>query len=355
MCAPFALIDQHLYRVGIHPPPRRFPTIFKRVPILRESIAVPLRAVICPLSFPLITPLRKQNVNYIIHNHRDPRLLDDFSGLDISIIRGKRCLHHRVNVLRDMTARLSFSSTMSTDRVIARDRPRRTLNESSQSARRDLFRRVFALATIANRRSDIVRRFGVTHEETRGQPRAFFFAGDRFNWMSLLRRALLPGRFRSLLLLRWRVALSSPCSLLSALLRSLTRPIRSYIYCIEETRAAAFLAHAPPVMSGLQSCLSFRPSVQRTGRLPCPLLAIPSRSPRRRSLPLTCPLRRAHRFSTAILRSLARSAPSRYSISPPSIGTFARRSRCTANRSQLPCKIIHLTRSTFSPVENPLG
>jgi len=59
-------------------------------------------------------------------------------------------------------------------------------------------------------------------------------------------------------------------------------PIRSYIYCIEETRAAAFLAHAPPVMSGLQSCLSFRPSVRRTGRLPCPLLGPPRLLPRAR-------------------------------------------------------------------------
>lgn len=79
---------------------------------------------------------------------------------------------------------------------------------------------------------------------------------------------------------------------------------RSYIYCIEETRAAAFHAHAPPVMSGLQSCLSFRPSIQRTGRpvalhapylVPSPVRSLPSHPSR---IHLSSPLR------PAILRSL---------------------------------------------------
>ncbi|KAL0134699.1 hypothetical protein PUN28_001466 [Cardiocondyla obscurior] len=52
--------------------------------------------------------------------------------------------------------------------------------------------------------------------------------------------------------------LPSPPPLSSLLSRRASRArsladLRSYIYCIEETRAAAFLAHAPPVMSGLQS------------------------------------------------------------------------------------------------------
>jgi len=121
--------------------------------------------------------------------------------------------------------------------------------------------------------------------------RVFFCRRPRFNWMSLLRRALLSGlRVRSSARPYFPPERSVSLSLSLTRARACTHarthtsavrsdpPIRSYIYCIEETRAAAFLAHAPPVMSGLQSCLSFRPSVRRTGRLPYPLLG-----------PLWCP------------------------------------------------------------------
>lgn len=81
---------------------------------------------------------------------------------------------------------------------------------------------------------------------------------------------------------------------------------RSYIYCIEETRAAAFHAHAPPVMSGLQSCLSFRPSIRRTGRpvaLHAPYL-VPSREISLPSPPHSSPVHLSPPFQPAILRSL---------------------------------------------------
>lgn len=101
----------------------------------------------------------------------------------------------------------------------------------------------------------------------RSRGRDYFFADYRFNWMSLLRSGIVVGRS-----VRSSVYPYFPGRRVALLLSLLSHcpfahpPIRSYIYCIEETRAAAFLAHAPPVMSGLQSCLSFRPSVQKTGR-----------------------------------------------------------------------------------------
>lgn len=120
---------------------------------------------------------------------------------------------------------------------------------------------------------------------------------------------------------------SSPSPLSHNIARSPIRsdPIRrSYIYCIEETRAAAFHAHAPPVMSGLQSCLSFRPSIQRTGRpvaLHAPYL-VPSReisSPP--SLPLFPSLLPRPPFSTAPARYSSLAWLPRYLISPLSTGT----------------------------------
>lgn len=144
-------------------------------------------------------------------------------------------------------------------------------------------------------------------------PVHFFVRQPRFNWMSLLRcRALLSrSPFRSSVypLLPTAEIRPPPPPLLSfpplAQHCPFADPIRrSYIYCIEETRAAAFHAHAPPVMSGLQSCLSFRPSIQRTGRpvalhapylVPSLVRSLPSRPSR---VHLSSPLQ------PAILRSL---------------------------------------------------
>lgn len=126
------------------------------------------------------------------------------------------------------------------------------------------------------------RRLRVHRALKESRPRVFFCRPPRFNWMSLLRsRALLsvPGPCSSAYprSLQPRGA-QSPSPLLHSLLFSslasrVRSPadLRSYIYCIEETRAAAFLAHAPLVMSGLQSpvCLSVRlPEDRSTGRLP---------------------------------------------------------------------------------------
>lgn len=127
-------------------------------------------------------------------------------------------------------------------------------------------------------------------------PRVFFCRPPRFNWMSLLRcRALLsvPGPCssvypRSFSRVRSGVALSSSAlpSLLSHRASRVRSPadLRSYIYCIEETRAAAFLAHAPLVMSGLQSpvCLSVRLSrgpVDRSPAFHAPYSSLLERSP----------------------------------------------------------------------------
>lgn len=133
------------------------------------------------------------------------------------------------------------------------------------------------------------------------QPRVFFCRPPRFNWMSLLRcRALLsvPGTLLIGLpsLFQPRAERSRPllfstpfASLTPRIPRSLTRrsSILYLLYRRDQSRriprACAARNERSPV-----SCLSFRPSVQRTGRpvacLPCPLL-VPSRE-----VPLCTPL-----------------------------------------------------------------
>lgn len=119
----------------------------------------------------------------------------------------------------------------------------------------------------------------------------------------------------------------SPSSLLHSLLfSSLARrtsrvrspaDLRSYIYCIEETRAAAFLAHAPPVMSGLQSpvCLSVRLSGGPVDRSP----SMPPTRPFSRGPP-SCSSSFSATAASARYSSLARLP--RYSISSLSTGTL---------------------------------
>ena len=185
------------------------------------------------------------------------------------------------------------------------------------------------------------------------RPHVFFCRPPRFNWMSLLRcRALLsvpgppfigvyPPLFHSPDPdpAAWSAEPASPL-LSSPLLsspplppllslprvssrfpRSLTRrDLRSYIYCIEETRAAAFLAHAPPVMSGLQSpvCLSVRLSRGPVARSP----SIPLTRPFSRDISLHAP--QPFSFFSARHRC---AASARYSSLPRSLAIPSRHCR----------------------------
>lgn len=143
-------------------------------------------------------------------------------------------------------------------------------------------------------------------------------------------RALLSARPVHRFILTLQAAESRPPPSLLSHCPFAHPPIRSYIYCIEETRAAAFLAHAPPVMSGLQSCLSFRPSVQRTGR------PVAFHTPYSRSLlDLSPPLLSSFLYRRPLF--FARARLPRYSISPPSTGTL-RVQRCTCTRLHGSCK-----------------
>lgn len=96
--------------------------------------------------------------------------------------------------------------------------------------------------------------------------------------------------------------------------------LRSYIYCIEETRAAAFLAHAPPVMSGLQSpvCLSVRLSRGPVDRSP----SMPPTRPFSRERSLFVPLFLLSATVVASARYSSLAWLPRYSISSLSTGTF---------------------------------
>lgn len=133
-------------------------------------------------------------------------------------------------------------------------------------------------------------------EPLKNRGRAYFFAdhrdltGCRYYVVGHCCRSRAPRvhRFTLALSAAWSGLVLSSSPLPSLLSRRTSRvrspaDLRSYIYCIEETRAAAFFAHAPPVMSGLQSpvCLSVRLSrgpVDRSPSMP-PSREVPLRAP----------------------------------------------------------------------------